>query len=752
MTSFSDSQSPDDLGTNDQDSDKQSFEETNPKRAVSSPSDDSINENLDQAIEGPEAPALPSSFSEIISDPSLLEILQAHNFTIPTPVQVGALPLAIEGRDLVVQAQTGSGKTLAYLLPLLLRLKEVAEKGDVTQTFGLVVTPTRELALQVHEVLTKLDSSLAPVCLIGGVDIKEQQRGLKKDPRVVIGTPGRILDMQRQRFLSLKHCRFFVLDEADEMLSMGFLEDVRAILSRLPDKRQGLFVSATITPRVDMLANSFLTKPEQIRVAAVETEAPLIEHLYCEVGGDLMAKPHALCDLIETLRPRSSIIFCNTKSDTQLVEALLRRRGFDARRINSDLTQSQRERVMQKIRAGDLQFLVATDIAARGIDIAQIELVFNYAIHEQPEIYVHRTGRTGRAGHHGRAMSLVGPLDFGSFHYLTKALDIKFEKIPLPSQEEVADARLAHLYEVLRKAKVDAKDTDLVVAKKLIHELGTDDEPSEEFVTIVSKLCRHTIEHYIQLEAKSLEDEIEGGEGDERRPKSGDDRKREGRRNDKDNDRRGQDSRSRGGRDRDDSRRDSSPRSSSPRDSSPRDSSPRNDSRRNEREGDRRGRDSRGSRDGERRERNDDRRPSPGDNRRQDDRPQRRNERGREDSRSRDRGPRNENRTRRDDSPSDEVRLYIGQGTAEGMSPEVFTDLAVEFGELKAEDLRNLTIREHYGFVDAIEPKASQLTKNLNGIEYNGQTLPVEFATVIANKRGRRPARRSDVHENQRNR
>jgi ATP-dependent RNA helicase DeaD len=163
--------------------------------------------------------------------------------------------------------------------------------------------------------------------VIGGVEEKKQRTALEADARIVVGTPGRLLDLLQRKILQLKQCRYFVLDEADEMLSMGFIEDVRAILSRLPKQRQGLFVSATITPRVEMLANSFLTKPEYIAVISNADDAPPIEHMFCEVAGDLLAKPHALCDIIETQRPRSAIIFCNTKSDTQLVEVLLRRRG-----------------------------------------------------------------------------------------------------------------------------------------------------------------------------------------------------------------------------------------------------------------------------------------------------------------------------------------------------------------------------------------------------------------------------------------
>ena len=310
------------------------------------------------------------SFENLIdsSSKSGSEILAALNklgIITPTPIQATSLKPALEGKDLVLEAATGSGKTLAFVLPMLLN-PERDYSQQVTQ--ALIVTPTRELAQQITDVIQSLLPESNPVILIGGESLEDQTKLLNKNPQIVIGTPGRLLETLRKKILKLRDCRYFALDEADEMLSMGFIDDVRAILSRLPDKRQGMFVSATITPRVDMLASSFLTTPKLIAVAKKDDQVPNIEHFFCELGGDLLDKPHALCDIIETERPRSAVIFCNTKSDTSLVEALLARRGFAARRINSDLSQKQRGKVMEKIRSGELPILVATDIAARGID------------------------------------------------------------------------------------------------------------------------------------------------------------------------------------------------------------------------------------------------------------------------------------------------------------------------------------------------------------------------------------------------
>lgn len=709
---------------------------------------DSAPESTDDINEAVELP-LAASFDELFEDPLLRQKIAGLGFSAPMPVQAKTIPVALSGRDALVQAQTGSGKTLAFVLPALVQLARSEKNGPVRDTFALIVSPTRELALQITEVIRSVCDSLKPVCIIGGVSIDGQINELKNDPRIVVGTPGRILDLIRQKALRLKTCRYFVLDEADEMLSMGFLEDVRAILSRLPDRRQGLFVSATITPRVEMLASSFLTRPVSVVLTSAKQDLPPIEHFYCDVGGDIMAKPTALCDLIETFRPASAIIFCNTKSDTQLVEVLLRRRGFDARQINSDLTQAKRDRIMKKIRNQELQFLVATDIAGRGLDIDQIDLVVNYSIHEQPEIYIHRTGRTGRAGRVGKAISLVGPKDFGSFHFLTKVLNVQFKKMPLPTDEDVANAQLAHLYEVVRQTNVEVQDRHLLVTRMLLKELGGIEDPAEELETMVSKLYRFSVEHFLKQEIKSLDEELDSAAGDAAPPQRQD---------------RSRGERDRGReRDRGEHRRDRE--FSSGRDS-----------------GRERGRDNRRSRDDRSRERG-------GRDRRDynEERQVRENEREAQAAEHRRRARLEEERAEHSPAPNaaaaieetaavtpavqepapegftlpgsldDEYRCYIGQGLEQGMTPELFTDLVVELAEIAPGDLRHLTIRECYGYVDLNGEKALALLNNLNGIDYNGQLLQLEIACAFTQRRqydqrrgGGESYRRNDRREGRR--
>lgn len=467
-------------------------------------------------------------------------------------MQSAVIPEALSGKDLIVQAKTGSGKTLAFVLPLLQHLEKSQKQRG---TIGLVVTPTRELATQICQVIQSVTKDVTPACIIGGESMREQENALSQDNRIVVGTPGRIQDLLRQRIIFLRNCQYFVLDEADEMLSMGFLEEVRSILSRLPDKRQGLFVSATITPRVEMLANSFLNRPDRIVINTEGEEHSLIEHLYLSVSGELTAKANMLADLIESQRPRSAVIFCNTKSDTELVEVFLRRRGFDARRINSDLTQRERTLIMSQIRSGDLRILIATDIAARGIDIEHIDLVVNYSIPVESEVYIHRTGRTGRAGRSGRAVALVGPQDFSAFQSLKRFVQFEIKQMETPSEDDIVAARVAHFHEIVRQTTMEMQPKELLIARKLINDVGGQGEPPEEFVAFVSKMYRLVLEHAANkqkaaAEKEALHSQVEEGEvqnqqqPSQRRPdhqgreRQGQDRHRSDRRNDR-NDHRG---------------------------------------------------------------------------------------------------------------------------------------------------------------------------------------------------------------------
>lgn len=373
-------------------------------------------------------PTTSTNFFELLEDQDLILALKSLGITSPTPVQQQTLPAALEGRDILAQAQTGSGKTFAFMLPILKKIRSAAATRG---TVALVVTPTRELALQAKSVVEKLNISITPACLIGGASAHLQEQQLKKDPRIVIGTPGRLLDFIDSRKLSLRNCQMFALDEADEMLSMGFVDQIREILSILPKERQGLFFSATISGSVASLAYSFLRDPLTVSVEVDQSKKPDTDHFYCMVEGATMGKIDALAHLLKNNKEDAAIIFCNTKSDTELVEVCLKYRGLDARKINSDLSQRERDNVLTSLRNGDLRYLIATDVAARGIDIKDLPLVVNYSLPKELEVYTHRTGRTGRAGAKGKAVSLVGPADLGTFYGLTRDTSVELKELPV---------------------------------------------------------------------------------------------------------------------------------------------------------------------------------------------------------------------------------------------------------------------------------------------------------------------------------
>jgi ATP-dependent RNA helicase DeaD len=369
-----------------------------------------------------------TSFKQLGVPNNIVLALSRIGIKAPTEVQKLALPEVLKGTDVIIESQTGSGKTVAFTIPLLLHLKRAVTDR---YTVGLVVTPTRELALQISSVILSIDSSIRPVTVIGGLSYRDQLNDLNRDSRLIIGTPGRIVDLVKQRKIELHSCSLFVLDEADEMLSMGFYEDMTKIIECLPVQRQGILASATVTPRVNSLAERYLTRPLRVSIAPQERSDLTIggiQHFTTTVGSGLMDKPNRLIDIITKQEPRSAIIFCNTKSETDLVEAILKRRGYDAERINSDLTQKQRINILTRLRSSNLNLLIATDVAARGIDIDHIDLVVNYSIPDQTEAYVHRTGRTGRAGRDGIAISLLAPVDIPKFYQLQKSLELEIEQ------------------------------------------------------------------------------------------------------------------------------------------------------------------------------------------------------------------------------------------------------------------------------------------------------------------------------------
>ncbi|MDJ0869143.1 MAG: DEAD/DEAH box helicase, partial [Myxococcota bacterium] len=354
----------------------------------------------------------------------------------PMPVQARVIPVMREGHDLIVQARTGSGKTGAFGIPIIAELDI-----ELAAPQALVLAPTRELANQVAAEIITLGKPREVRCLpiYGGVGYGPQLEGLAAGPHVVVGTPGRILDHLGAGRLKLDRVRFFVLDEADELLSLGFWPDMREIDKYLPPKeeRQSCLFSATMPEKVRSLSRVLQREPEFVSLSEGQIAPQEIEHYFYLVTAQ--EKENALIRIFEYEDPESAIVFCNTKDDVRYVTAFLQRRGVDADQISGDLAQAARERAMKRIKAGELRVLVATDVAARGIDISDLTHVIGYAAPDSPEVYVHRTGRTGRAGKAGVAISLVSALDIGNFRHLQHVNRIEIAERKLPTDAELQE-------------------------------------------------------------------------------------------------------------------------------------------------------------------------------------------------------------------------------------------------------------------------------------------------------------------------
>jgi len=361
------------------------------------------------------------------------EVLRAVadlGYTVLTPIQAQTIPILLEGHDVLGQAPTGTGKTAAFGIPILERI----EPGQRWPQ-ALVLTPTRELCMQVASMITALGKyrGVAVTPIYGGQPIERQFRALRQGAQVVVGTPGRVLDHLRQGTLDLTRVRMVVLDEADEMLDMGFIEDVEAILDRVTGEPQMALFSATLPPRVAELAARYLHEPVRVSVAKARTVPAPIVQLYYEVRDAV--KVDVLCRILDLEEPGSAIIFTRTKQGADELAEELVNRGYDALAIHGDLTQGQRDRAMGRFRRGQAQLLIATDVAARGLDIPEVSHIMNYDLPDDADAYVHRIGRTGRAGRGGMAISLVTPRDRHHLALIERVMGrrLKVGRVPTPA-------------------------------------------------------------------------------------------------------------------------------------------------------------------------------------------------------------------------------------------------------------------------------------------------------------------------------
>jgi ATP-dependent RNA helicase DeaD len=383
----------------------------------------------------------------------------------PTPVQTAVFEPASRGKDLVVQARTGTGKTAAFGLPLV----DGIVKRGVAAVQALVLSPTRELALQINREIDALSKHRGVRCtaVYGGAPMARQVTDIRAGAQIVVGTPGRVLDHLHRGTIDPASIRCFVLDESDEMLSMGFLPQISDIMSFLPKERQTLLFSATLPPDIRRVAETRLKNPEFLTLSGDHIGALEIDHFVVIVPGD---KVSALVQLIEVDNPESAIVFCNTKDETKRVAAALEQQGYAADWLNADLPQNDREKVMAATRKGELRFLVCTDVASRGIDISHLTHVINYDFPESAEAYVHRTGRTGRAGRTGTALSLVGPRDVGNLYLLRLTYKVKPIERQLPSARDKKTREEADLIRMFTEAFASkpAHANDLALARRLL--------------------------------------------------------------------------------------------------------------------------------------------------------------------------------------------------------------------------------------------------------------------------------------------
>lgn len=411
-----------------------------------------------------------SSFTKYDLHEDIIRAIHDLGFEEPSPIQEASIPVILKGEDVVGQAQTGTGKTAAFGIPVIERVTD----APVVQ--ALILTPTRELAIQVSGELKKLSKykKIKTLPIYGGQSIGHQIKALKQGVQVVIGTPGRILDHLRRRTLKLNEVKMMVLDEADEMLDMGFIDDIEAILRQMSPERQTLLFSATMPDVIKKLTYRYMNKPKWVSISHSEVVAPLINQFYYKVLEK--NKLEGLCRILDSQDIDLGIIFCRTKRGVDELSEALQTRGYLTDGLHGDLSQAQRDRVMKAFRDMDIELLIATDVAARGIDVGNVTHVINYDVPQDPESYVHRIGRTGRAGKTGLAITLVTPREMSHLRSIEEKIKHPLESKGLPRLEEISARKKA-----LWKRKIVEQ----------IEKGQTDDVYQQLFAAITSELEEH---------------------------------------------------------------------------------------------------------------------------------------------------------------------------------------------------------------------------------------------------------------------
>ena len=431
-------------------------------------------------------------------------------FEEATPIQSQAIPVILEGKDIIGQSQTGTGKTAAFGIPLLERINPEDRRLQ-----ALILCPTRELAIQVSEEFRKLlkyKDNIRVLPIYGGQPNDRQIAALRKGTQVVIGTPGRVMDHMRRRTIKAETVQMMVLDEADEMLDMGFREDIETILVKIPEEHQTLLFSATLSPEILDITKRFQKNPEFIKIVRKELTVPNIEQYYFDVKEK--TKLDALCRIIDVYDPKLAMVFCNTKKRVDDLVEMLQGRGYFAEGLHGDLKQAQRDKVMQKFRNGTIEILVATDVAARGIDVDDIDVVFNYDVPQDEEYYVHRIGRTGRAGKAGKAFTFCVGKEIYKLRDIMRYTKTKIQQQKLPTLSDVEEMK-TNIY--LEKIKGIIEEGHLTKYIHLVDRLMEEDYTS---IDIAAALLKDHLSDVNADDIDALDDinlggtELYGGEGE----------------------------------------------------------------------------------------------------------------------------------------------------------------------------------------------------------------------------------------------
>jgi ATP-dependent RNA helicase DeaD len=422
-------------------------------------------------------------FEDLGLRPEIMRAVKKMGFEEASPIQAKAIPVMMSGRDLIGQAQTGTGKTAAFGIPLLEKLDPKNKKLQ-----AIVLCPTRELAIQVAEEIRHLAYYMHGIKVLpiyGGQEIVKQIRSLKGGVNLIIGTPGRVMDHMRRRTIKMEHLHTVVLDEADEMLNMGFREDIETILEEVPAERQTVLFSATMPKPILDITKKYQQHAEMIKVTKRELTVPNIEQFYYEVKPK--NKEEVLSRILDIYNPKLSVVFCNTKKQVDLLVNGLLGRGYFAAGLHGDMKQAQRDRVMEGFRKGKTDILVATDVAARGIDVDEVEAVFNYDLPQDDEYYVHRIGRTGRAGRVGRSFSFVSGREVYKLKEIQRYCKTKIYAQKVPSLNDVANTKIEKLMDRVNQM---IEEEDLTTYLQLIQsEVNASDYTSMDIAAALLKLC-----------------------------------------------------------------------------------------------------------------------------------------------------------------------------------------------------------------------------------------------------------------------